>query len=304
MDGPVHPPPRWRQADRAIGSVAQGQHGIVTRVQLASVGVSPGAIDHRLRAGRLHPIHPGVYAVGFGAATPEAQALAAVLACGAGAVLSHRSAAALWRLLPASPGRIEVTARHRHRLRGVHAHRSRTLGVADVAIERGIPVTAPARTLLDLAEILDERRLARAVNEARVLGLVGSGDLAALLARASGRRGAGRLRSLLRPDEGPTRSALEDRFLAFVHEHGLPRPEVNARVAGFEVDMLWRAERLVVELDGRRFHAHRFERDRERDAALLAAGLAVLRITWQRLDRAPAREAARLRAILAARQLR
>lgn len=282
--------------------MAKCQHGVATRAQLASVGVSPGAIDHRLRAGRLQAIHPGVYAVGIGAATPEARALAAVLACGDGTVLSHRSAAALWRLLPAWPARIEVTARHRHRLRGVHAHRSRTLQVADAAIHHGIPVTAPARTLLDLADVLDDRRLARAVNEAQVLGRVRADELAALLDRSPGRRGSGRLRSQLSQRGGPTRSELEDCFLAFVREHGLPRPEVNRRVAGYEVDMLWRPERLVVELDGRAFHAHRFERDREKDAALLAAGFAVIRITWQRLDRAPAREAERLLAILAARR--
>lgn len=187
-----------------------------------------------------------------------------MLACGDGTVLSHRSAAALWRLLPAWPARIEVTARHRHRLRGVHAHRSRTLQVADAAIHHGIPVTAPARTLLDLADVLGDRRLARAVNEAQVLGWVRADELAALLDRSPGRRGSGRLRSQLSQRGGPTRSELEDCFLAFVREHGLPRPEVNRRVAGYEVDMLWRPERLVVELDGRAFHAHRFERDRVR----------------------------------------
>lgn len=273
---------------------------MVTRAQLLGLGIPPWGIDYRLRVGRLHRVHDCVYGVGLVPITAEALALAAVLASGRGALLSHRSAAALWGFLPEWRGVVEVTARNSHRLVGVRVHRSRTISAADKAIRCGIPVTSPARTLLDLADVLDDRRLARAVNEALVQRRLDRSELAAQLTRSPGRRGAGRLRPHVEHGSAPTRSQLEDRFLAFAAEHGLPRPEVNQRIAGYEVDMLWRRERLIVELDGRAFHAHRFERDRDKDAALLAAGFPVVRVTWRRLEDAPAREATRLRAILAA----
>ena len=200
--------------------------------------------------------------------------MAAVLACDA--VLSHRSAAALWGF-----GRwqqlIEVTARTARRHQGILVHRSRTLTRADVTRHYGIPVTTPARTLHDLARLLDPTSLTRAVNDARVRHLV--------------RTEPGQT--------GPTRSVFEDAFLAFVHRHGLPRPEVNQYVAGYEVDMLWRPQRLIAELDGRAYHQDSFEEDRERDATLTAAGLRVVRVTWRRLTRQEEREAARFRALLA-----
>jgi very-short-patch-repair endonuclease len=204
--------------------------------------------------------------------------MAAVLACGPGAVLSHRSAAALWGL-----GRwqrqLEVTAPSAHRHPGVLVHRSRTLTRNDVTRHYGIPVTTPARTLHDLARILDPASLTRAVNDARLRHLV----------RSEGAR-----------DTGPTRSVFEDAFLAFIDRHQLPRPEVNQRVEGFEVDMLWRPQRLVAELDGRAYHEHTFEEDRERDAVLTAAGLRVVRVTWRRLTHDEEREAVRFRTLLTA----
>jgi very-short-patch-repair endonuclease len=203
--------------------------------------------------------------------------MAAVLAAGPGAVLSHRSAAALWGL-----GRwhqpLEVTASSLRRLDGVLIHRSRTLTREDITRHYDIPVTTPARTLLDLGRVLDPPSLTRAVNDAR-------------------------LRHLIKTDHattGPTRSVFEDRFLAFVDRHHLPRPEVNQMVAGYEVDMLWRPQRLIAELDGRAYHESTFEEDRERDAALTTIGFRVIRVTWRRLTRDEAREAARFEALLTA----
>lgn len=163
----------------------------------------------------------------------------------------------------------------------------------------GIPVTTPVRTILDLADVLDDTALARAVNEARLLRRLALEDLAQLLERAPG-RATTRLRPFVERAGAPTRSVFEDAFLRFVERHELPTPEVNASVSGHEVDMLWREQRLIVELDGRAYHAgdEAFEVDRERDATLVAAGYSVLRVTWRRLLDQPEREAGRLRALL------
>jgi very-short-patch-repair endonuclease len=224
--------------------------------------------------------------------------MAAVLACGSEAALSHSSAAALWELGVAWNGAIEVTSPVEHQCHGVIAHQSRTIAPEHITLRAGIPVTTVARTLIDLADVLTDSVLARAVNEAQVRYRV---PLAPLVKDAAGRRGAPRLRAILERSAGaPTRSVLEDTFLALIESERLPRPEVNQRVIGYEVDMLWRGQRLIVELDGRRFHDHprAFERDRERDADLAAAGFSVVRLTWQRLARQPSREAQRLRALL------
>ncbi len=286
--------------DPAIARLAARQHGVVTRNQLLGVGLRDGAIGYRCRHGRLHRLHPGVYAVGYDGTTPEAKAMAAVLACGRGALLSHRWAAALWELSAFPPGPVDVITLAPHRREGIVARRSRGLTTGDVTTRRGIPVTGAARTLIDLADVLDDRALARAVNEALLRRVVRRVDLARTLAGVRNRRAATRLRDFVERSDGPTRSVLEDAFLSFVVRHGLPRPEVNQRIRGFEVDMLWRAPRLVVELDGRTSHDLRrsFEDDRERDAELTAAGYRVVRVTWRRLRRHPAREAARLERLL------
>lgn len=202
--------------------------------------------------------------------------MAAVLACGPGAVLSHRSAAELWEIIPRRHERIDVTAGSYHQHRGIRVHRSKTLRRRDITRHFGIPITSPARTLRDLARVLPSHALTRAVNEARIRNLISDRHF----------------------DTGPTRSDLEDEFLRFVTRYELPRPEVNQIVAGKEVDMLYRDRRLIVELDSRTFHAHRFEEDRERDAHLLSQGFVVLRVTSSRLEQAPEREANRLRRLL------
>jgi very-short-patch-repair endonuclease len=261
----------------ALALLAAPQHGVVTRVQLLDAGFNAKAIAYRLRIGRLHRLHRGIYAVGHRPPSPHARAIAAVLACGPSAVLSHRSAATLWEITPPWRGPVEVTARTQHQHRAIHTHRSRTLTPADVTVHYGIPVTTPARTLKDLARVLPSHPLTRAVNEARIRNLVSDDDATAT---------------------GPTRSDFEDEFLRFIERYDLPRAEVNQTVAGFEVDMLWRDQRLIVELDSRTFHRHTFEEDRERDAHHLSAGFATLRITWRRLTRQSDREARRLRTLL------
>lgn len=213
--------------------------------------------------------------------------LAAVLACGKGALLSHRSASALWGLQrPRSP--IDVTcARGRPGRKGIRLHKAR-LHPEDVAIRDGVPVTSPARTLFDLAEILDEQRLARAFEEADRLRLLRVRALERVCERGAGRRALRPIRGVLADLHAPTRtrSPLEDRFLAFCHHHRLPPPSTNVLVLGHEVDALWPVARLVVELDSWEFHGHRaaFERDRARDPELLLAGYRIVRVTSRRLD--------------------
>jgi len=210
--------------------------------------------------------------------------MAAVLACGPHAALSHRSAGALYGLIR-HHGPPEVTAPTKHTHPGITVHRA----TVERTTHYGIPTTTPARTLLDLADVVDPASLTRAVNDARLRHLVRDTDLRAI-ATAPGRR-----TTALRPTHEATRSVFEDAFLAFCDRHDLPRPEVNAVVHGYEVDMLWRPQRLIAELDGRAYHEHTFEEDRERDAHLLAHGLRTVRITWNRLT---TKEAMRIRHLL------
>ncbi len=290
-------------SDRALAVLASRQHGVVSRRQLLDAGFTSKKIAYRVKIGRLHRVHEGVYAVGHTPSSLLSNAMAAVLACGESAVLSHRSAAALWNIDPSWRAPVEVTTPGNHCHRGVRVHRSRTLTPQDTTKRHGIPVTTPARTLLDLADVLDDVALARAVNEAQVLRLLRLDDLAAILERSPGRRATRRLRAFVANADAPTRSAFEDAFLRFIERHDLPRPELNQRIAGYLVDAVWRGQRLIVELDGRRYHDHAqpFEHDREKDADLLAAGYVVVRITWRRLIGQPAREAERLRALLVSR---
>ena len=269
---------------------------MVTLAQLLAAGLDRTAIAYRRRVGRLHLLHRGVYAVGHRPPSPLATAMAAVLACGPDAALSHRSAAALWRILPRWHSPIEVTATTKHRHEGIRAHRSPH---ADATTHYGIQVTTPARTLVDLADVLPERALTRAVNEAQVQRLVTPAELTTLFTRYPGRR-----TSRLTPERGATRSHLEDRFIRFLKRHHLPLPELNQTIAGHEVDAVYREQKLVIELDSRQFHTtpHAFETDRDRDADLLNAGFSTLRITDHRLKEQQAKEAQRLKTILRSRE--
>jgi very-short-patch-repair endonuclease len=286
-----------RGIDSAIAALAERQHGVVARRQLETLGIGRGAIDRRIRCGRLRPIHHGVYGVGHSALSREGRWMAAVLASGPGAVLSHQSAAALWGLRPTGRASVDVTTpRDLRRRPGIHRHCA-VLLPDEITTRNGIPITTPARTLLDLAAVLPEQAVRRAINEAEVLRLADATALHVLIARHPGHRGISKLRD---HHPAPTRSELEARFLAFLAEAVLPRPNVNTVIEGVEVDFAWPNHRLIAELDGFAFHATRraFEQDRARDRRLQAHGWRVVRITWRQLHDDPERLADELAALL------
>jgi len=291
--------------DAAIAALAGRQHGVVGRRQLAGLGLGPSAIEYRIARGRLHVLHRGVYAVGHQALRREAAWMAATLIAET-AVLSHRSAAALWGIRPADRQRTEITLPRSFAPRDrLEIHRAR-LAADELTTERGIPVTTAARTILDIAAVLTPQHLERAATEAEIRRLGSPTSLADLVARYPRRPGTPAIRRLLeRRDIGRnvTKRELELRFLAFLDAHGLPRPKVNTKVDGREVDGLWLEQRLVVELDGFATHGTRtaFETDRARDRALLVAGHRVVRITWRQLTEEHDAIAMQLRTLLARR---
>jgi very-short-patch-repair endonuclease len=265
----------------ALQRLASEQHGILTRSQLLHAGVGPDTIKRWVSAGRLIQIHRGVYALAYIPPSPHARSMAAVLACGPGAVLSHRSAAKLWGLIPYT-GPIEITARTRRRRPGLIVHENK-LSERDTTRHWGIPATTAARTLTDLAGSMDSASLTRAVNAARINRHLSLDDLPAKFGQQPKR---------------PTRSAFEDAFRSFCTRHRLPQPEINTIVAGYEVDAYWPESKLIAELDGEDYHQD-FEADRAKDADLVEAGLRVVRVTWDRLTQQPRREAQRFRKLLA-----
>jgi very-short-patch-repair endonuclease len=285
MYGDLVQPP----ADRRIVALAERQHGVVTRRQLGELGVGKSAVDARIRDGRLWRVHQGVYAVGRPTLTLHGRFIAAVLSCGAGAALSHIAAGVLLSLLEERGPRIDVTVPRggqRRRRGAVIIHRA-ALPDTDVTTKHGIPVTTPARTLVDLADLLPRRRLERALDEAAFLRL----DVTDLQPRL-GRRGSGTLAELIRRHHAGTtrtRSHLEERMLSLLQRFRLPAPEVNSSIEGYTVDFAWCDQGLIVETDGWAAHGtrHAFERDRRRDADLLVAGWRVLRVSYDRLEREP-----------------
>jgi very-short-patch-repair endonuclease len=277
-----------RRRDAAIAGIAAWQHGVISVKQLRSLGVPSSAIGDRFTSGRLHRIHRSVYAVGHPNIGNEGRWMAAVLACGEGAVLSHSSAAELWRIRhPRGPSAasegflVHVTlpgTSGGRRRKGIAIHRSRTLSPADCTLRDGIPVTRPGRTLADLRRILPPRQFAAALREAEFLGLP-TGD---------------------QFGSDHTRSELEARFLALLRRRRLPQPEVNVLVDRFVVDFLWRSRRLIVEVDGWDSHRTRsaFEGDRARDARLKVLGYEVVRVTWRQIEDDAAAVAQTLLALL------
>jgi very-short-patch-repair endonuclease len=293
------------RSDARIAELAGRQHGVVARWQLMAMGLGRDAIDRRLRAKRLLPLHRSVYAVGHRSGSREAAWMAAVLAGGAGAALSCRSAANLWRLRASSWTRIEVTTtRGQHPRPGIQFHRS-ALPADETTTRDGIPVTTVPRTLFDLASLLDLRQLERAVNEAEVLRLWDELSLHDLLDRYPRRPGAPKVRAVLKARaEGATvtKSDLEALFLTFADRFGLPRPETNVVIEGCEVDCVWREQRLVIEVDGWETHATRaaFERDREKSRVLQAAGWRCVPVTYRHLRYSQHEVARDVRRLLAA----
>jgi putative AbiEi antitoxin of type IV toxin-antitoxin system/transcriptional regulator with AbiEi antitoxin domain of type IV toxin-antitoxin system/uncharacterized protein DUF559 len=279
--------------DAEIATAAACQHGVVSRAQLYEIGLSRDAITRRIAAGRLHSMHRGVYAVGHPRVSREGCWMAAVLACGPGAALSHRSAAALWGIRPYS-GRIELTVPAARRKSHLFIARRSSLEPDERTAERGIPATTPARTLLDLAAVLEhDHQLDKAIRQAEYLRIFDAKELERLLQRHPRRPGIQRLRkSIATASAGMTitRSELEDRFRALLLRADLPTPIMNAAIelgehTPVEVDALWPEHQLVAELDSRGVHdtAGAFEADRLRDRRLAVRGYTVLRITWWQL---------------------
>jgi very-short-patch-repair endonuclease len=279
-------------ADAVIARLAARQHGVVSMAQLDVAGIHERGRLRRVESGRLHRVHREVFAVGHRGLSKAGRWMAAVLACGEGAVLSHASAGELWGMLrsrrPPSPAgfdadtHVTVPTEARRRRPGIVIHRSRTLDPSQVTRRNAIPVTTPSRTLADLRRTLPQPQFAAALRQAEYLGLpIGPG---------------------LEPDH--TRSELEARFLAICRRHRLPKPEVNARAGPFSVDFLWPAAGLIAELDGYEPHGGRaaFEADRTRDTKLKLLGFTVVRFTWRQLTDGRADVAATLRTLLEARQ--
>lgn len=278
---------------------------MVTVLQLLAIGLTRKAIRHRVAVGRLHPVHRGVYLVGHEVMPPLAAETAAVLATGDGAMLSHHSAAALWGLRPAAPAEVFVIVAGRNpgRRPGVHAHRVGYLDAADHTRRHGLPITTPARTVLDLAAVSSLRETERAYGEAWTQRLLTDAHLLDAVGRTPRHRGARTVHTILEAQEEPpmTQREAEDRMLALVREADLHGFETQRSVHGHTVDFLWRDQRVVVEVDGYQYHSdrRRFESDRRRDADLQAHGYAVLRVTWRQLRRESLFVAARLGALLA-----
>jgi hypothetical protein len=280
-------------ASRDAWARAGRQHGIVSRRDLLALGFDPRSIEHRVAKGRLHPVRRGIYAVGWPRLTPERRWMAAVLACGPEAALSHHSAAALWGIGKERGGRIDVSVRRHCYLRqpGIRARSRPSLPADDIVLHNGIPVTRPARTLLDQATELTLVKLERAVNDADKLDLIDPETLRDELEGYAGVPGVRVLRGLIdRRTFHLSDSDLEIFFRPIATAAGLPEPLTKARVNGFEVDFFWPDLGLVVETDGLRYHRTAFAqtRDHLRDQTHTASGLARLRFSHYQVRYKPA----------------
>ena len=283
------------------------QHGVASLRQLEALGLSAEAVRLRVASGRLVRVHAGVFALAP-LRTDQARWLAAALACGSGALLSHRSAAALWGIRPDSRATVDVTSPPRHgRSRpGIHGHTSRILSATDRARVDGIPLTSLPRTLLDLAAVVARHQLERAIERAETLRIFDRRALEELLARAGGHRGAGPLRAAVAKPIAPTRNELERAMHEICRGAGLPEPRVNEWLAladgtGFRPDFWWPEHWLVVETDGFEEHGtrHAFGHDRARDRRLkLGADIETIRFTWEEVMLTPTAVAAELSAFL------
>jgi very-short-patch-repair endonuclease len=294
---------------RRVSAIAAQQRTLVRHDQLVALGVGKSAIGRALSDGRLYWVHRGVYSVVEPKAWPPlTREHAAVLVCGERSYLSHRSAAAVWGIRPQATGRTDVTlvGRDAGRTRaGIRIHRVKTLNPLDTRKFGGIPITSPARTLLDVAPHLNDRELEKAFDEAIATELVTIAAVRSMLLANPRRPGWRRVYELAHADRKPTmtRSEGEEAMLKLIRRAGLPDPEVNARLGRWTVDFLWRAERLVVEVDGHPYHSSRAarERDHRKDAELQQAGFVVIRITGRRLKYAAEEVLAQVAAALALR---
>jgi very-short-patch-repair endonuclease len=280
--------------DEAIRTMAERQYGVISLRQLRALGLSEKAIRCRVQRGLLLAIHPGVYAVGHRILTGRGHLLAAVLAAAPGALLSHRSAGAMWQLLHTSQSRVDVTVpgNSRHSQPGIRVHRARHLHSEEISAIDCIPVTSVPRTIMDLAGILRPQQELEVIEQANRLDILNFAALHRAIDRRPNIKGATHLRHILNDyTEAPdTRSKLERDFLALITKARLPKPQLNHKIGEFTVDVYWPQWRLVVEIDGRGYHLtpRQFENDRIRDAKLQRLGIRVLRITEKRMKTAPA----------------
>jgi hypothetical protein len=287
-----------------IAQLAKRQQRNVTRLQLLELGMPVTSITRWVKLGRLYRQYPGVYIVGVPPVAPHEHAMAAVLASGPGAVLSHASALALWGIWQRWERPLHVTVKTDRRPKGVRVHRTK-LEPQDITCHDGIPVTTLAKTLLDMAPAMKSKSINRALNNGRMEHGLELHDVIEVMRRHPHCRGAKRLTEVLGiATKRPTRSDFERSFPAFCQRYSLPPPEMNFPFGKHELDAFFPVERVIVELDSWRFHSSRtaFEGDRDKDADTLAAGLVTVRITDERYEKAPDREAARLHRILARRR--
>jgi very-short-patch-repair endonuclease len=293
---------------KMVHSIAAGawalvkrQHGVISRGQLLALGFSTHAIDHRIETGRLHPVYAGVYAVGRKELSRLGAFIAAVLACGEAAALSHASAAELWKIRPRTSGDIEVSVASSKRVRrpGITVHRRATI---ETTRHHAIPVTTPICTLVDIASLLSNDECEAAIGEADKLDLVHPGPLRAALDEIPGRPGVNLLKRLIdRHTFVLTDTQLERWFLPIARRVGLPRPLTQVWVNGCRVDFYWPDIGLVVEADGGRYHRTPMQqtKDARRFQAHTAAGLVPLRFTHWQIRYAPDEVEAVLAAVVA-----
>jgi very-short-patch-repair endonuclease len=281
-------PAKDRTVERILADLARGSHGVVCRADAVRAGVTRNELEERLASGALIRVHRGVFRVGHAAPSLEARYVAAVKACGPRALLSGRAAAHLYGLLKGTPPSPEVLTSTHRRVAGVITRRTRHPDPRDATTYRGIPATTIPRTLVDLAALLDEEQLARAVHEAEIRR-VKPDAIERVLDRRHNWPGARKLRRVIWGEVPLSLSRLEFSFIAVVRRARLPVPETNRKVGGHYVDCRWPAQRLTVELDSYRYHGsrHAYEQDRERERQARARGDEFRRYTWRDVDEDP-----------------
>ena len=279
-------------AEAIVARIAAAQHGVVTTRQLREAGFGRHAIARRVAGGWLVRVHEGVYQVGvFGGRF--AREMAALLACGSSSVIGRRSAVVVLGVPWLHGTFVEVVLPHEVKTgrAGIRCVRVAPVRADEVTMRHGLRVTTPARTLVDLAAITPPAELERLVEEVQVQRLASPSEILEAIRRGAGRPGVRKLRAVADLLDEPlfTRSEAERRLKALVKAAALPKPRTNVKRASWEVDAVWDRQRLVVEVDGYRYHRTRakFERDRRKDGQLMLAGYRVLRVTWRQLTREP-----------------
>jgi hypothetical protein len=272
--------------DIAIGAIADRQRGVITYAQLIAAGLDRHAIARRVRCGLLRPVFRGVYLVGHGVPARHAIETAALLCCAPDSLLSHATSLAMWGLyesVTGAPIDVTVIGRNCAAHSGINLHRTRTLQRLDISRRFGLSVTSPVRALLESASIVATRDLERAVDEALALKLVTRPGLLAVIERYPGQRGCVVLRELADPGRGSqiTKQEAEERFRVLLHKAGAPPSESNVWIGHYKVDRVWRAQRVIAEIDSMQFHRDidRFEIDHRREQDLKLMGYEVVRFT-------------------------